>query len=587
MKNFFSSLLAVLIGFSLVSIIGIAIVVAIVAASSEEKPVEIKDNSILLLQLSGPIADRGKEQPFKIPEISQFGPKEKIGLNDIIKVLSKAQDDDKIKGVVLNIKGMQAGAATIKEIRDALKEFKKESGKFIYSFNHSYSQSNYYLSSVADSMFLNPEGDMEIKGLSYKVTFFKDALAKLGVEPQIIRHGTFKAAVEPFMLTEMSDANKEQSSSFIGTIWGMMTDDIAESRGISKEKLNTIADEMLVYSAESAVQHKLVDKLLYRDEFVAKLMALTDKEKEEDLKLVGLGKYKKSIKRTAKERRKEKIAIVYGAGGIQMGKGNEEVITSEDFSKAIRDARKDSTIKAVVLRINSPGGSALASDIIWREIELLKKEKPVVVSMGDLAASGGYYIACNSDYILAQPSTLTGSIGVFGLMFSGEKLLEKKLGINTDGVQTNKHSDIGTFTRSLADEERAVIKRAIEDIYDTFTGHVAKGRKMSQEEVFKIGEGRVWSGVDAKRIGLVDELGGLHRALEVAKEKAELDDYRVVELPKEKDPFQEFLENMQTKVENSVLERRLGQSYKYFDRLEKVQKMEGVQARIPFFMDLE
>lgn len=587
MKNFFTSFFAVITALCIFGLFSVFILIGIIASADNEEPKELKENSILLLQLSGEIADKGKEQPFKIPQLEQFGPKGKLGLNDIVASLRNAQTDDKIKGIVLNLKGMQAGSATIKEIRDALVEFKAVSNKFVYAYNNNYSQGNYYLSSMADSIFVNPEGGFEVKGLSYQVMFFTEALAKLGVEPQIIRHGTFKAAVEPFMLTGMSEPNKVQSSALIGSIWGMMTSEIAKSRGMTTEQINEIANEMKVYSAKSAIEHKFADALTYRDEFIAKLMALTEKEKEEDLEFVGLKEYKKSIAKSIDEMDKDKIAVVYGAGEIRMGKGSDGVITSEDFAKAIRDVRQDSTIKAVVLRINSPGGSALASEIIWREIELLKKEKTVITSMGNLAASGGYYIACNSDYIVAQPSTLTGSIGVFGLMFSGQKLLEEKIGIQTDGVKTNSHSDIGSMHRPLADDERAVIKRSVETIYDTFTQRVADGRKMKQEEVFKIGEGRVWSGVDAKRIGLVDELGGLQRALEVAKEKAGLESYRAISFPKEKDPFEEFFKNMQTSVENSVLERRLGHSYKYFDRLEKVQHMEGIQARLPFMLDLQ
>jgi protease-4 len=525
--------------------------------------------------LDGNMADRGKEQPFQLEELDGILPPNVLGVNDILRALASAKEDSKIDGIMLNVGTPSIGLASMQEIRNALSDFKK-SGKFVYSYNNQLSQVAYFVSSVADSVFLNPEGNLAWHGLGYQVMFFKEALAKLGVEPQIIRHGTFKAAVEPFMYTKMSPENRKQCESFTSTMWNSVVDAVSKSRKISPEELNRIANELEVFDAPTALANKFVDKLLYRDEFMSRLTKLTDQNKEADLKLVNISDYVGSIERDAESHNADKIAVIYATGEISMGTGDDNKIGAASLGDAIREVREDSTIKAVVLRINSPGGDALASDIIWREL---------VVSMGDLAASGGYYIACNANYIYAQPATITGSIGVFGLFFNVNNLLNTKLGITTDVVKTNTHADALTITRPLDETELAVAHRSVEKVYNTFTTHVAAGRKMPIEKVLQIAEGRVWAGKDALQLGLVDSIGGLAQAIVKAQQLAKLTKYRTVDYPKQKDPIEELFGGAKTKIQHSILQDKLGESYQYVNRIEALQQLRGIQARMPFFAD--
>ncbi|RLD61809.1 MAG: signal peptide peptidase SppA [Bacteroidetes bacterium] len=431
---------------------------------------------------------------------------------------------------------------------------------------------------------------MDFVGLSAQLMFFKKALDKFGVKPVIIRHGKFKSAVEPFMYDKMSEANREQVSTYVGSIWLSIQKGIAESRNMDIPELNNIADNLLLKNSKSAVELGFIDSLLYYDEMIDLLKEKSEAKEDKDLKLVSLGKYAKVPKKRKEGKKglaKDKIAVIYAAGEIVMGKGKDDNIGAQSLSKTIREARKDKKIKAIVLRVNSPGGSALASEIIWREVVLAQKEKPVIVSMGDLAASGGYYIACAADTILASSNTLTGSIGVFGLLFNIEELMSEKIGITFDKVNTNRFSDIGAPTKNMDKEERAFIQNSVEEIYATFIQHVADGRGMTTEQVDSIGQGRVWSGANAIELGLVDKLGGLEDAIDIAAEKADLDYYRVVSLPKQKDPFEKIMESLGGKVSINLFGNEnddFSRIYKYYKSL---LDMEGVQARLPFEIEIE
>lgn len=590
MKSFLKFTLASVVGFLITGVILIFIVMGIIAgvvASAKDDTVALKKKTVLTLDLSKGVVERSSKNPFEEMNFQTFKPENKVGLNDILKNLKRAKDDDNIKGIYINSTGINAGVATIEEIRNALIDF-KTSGKFIISYSDIYTQGSYYLSTVSDKIYLNPEGFIEFKGLSAQLMFFKDALDKLGVEPIIIRgkNNKFKSAVEPFMYNHISEANKLQTLTYMGSIWNHLLKGISETRKVSVDDLNLMADSMLINNAKEAVKYKLIDELKYYDEVLAELKEKSETDADGDINFMSISSYTKAPKSTdGKGLIKEKIAVVYANGEINMGGGSDKEIGSEGLSKAIRKARLDTTVKAIVLRVNSPGGSALASEVIWREVVLAKQAKPVVVSMGDVAASGGYYIAAPADKIYASPITITGSIGVFGILWNGQNLMNK-IGINSDAVNTNAHSDIGNTSRPMTDAEYAVIQKSVEDIYGVFIGHVAEGRGKSKEDIDAIGQGRVWSGVNAKEIGLIDEFGGLTDAIEGAKELAKLEDYRIVEYPKQEDPFEALLKDFGGEIKSYVIENELGTSYTYYNRLNKLTKLKGVQARIPFVVDI-
>jgi len=588
MKSFFKYLLATIVGVFIASFLGFLIMLGIFGAmvSSADKPVEVKDNSILYLTFDETIVDRAVDNPFSNLNFGPFASAKQLGLNDILKAIENAKEDPKIKGIYIQAVSVSAGGATVEEIRDALIDF-KESGKFIISYSDIYSQKAYYLASVSDNIYMNPEGGMEWMGLRGEVMFYKNALEKLGIEPQIIRHGKFKSAVEPFMLDKMSDANREQMLTFMGSIWNHWVKGVSESRNISVEELNRYADEMLISNAKRSVEYGLIDSLIYKDELIDKLKKLTETKDKDDLTTITLAKYIKAPSPIKKKGlAKNKIAVVYAQGEINMGEGQDGTIGSETISKAIREARRDSSIKAIVFRVNSPGGSALASEVIWREVVLAKQTKPVIISMGDLAASGGYYIAAPGDVILASPTTLTGSIGVFGMYFSVKEGMNKKLGLTVDVVKTNKYSDFGSMYRPLTAEERAISQQGVEDIYQTFIGHVAEGRGITKDEVDAIGQGRVWSGANAMDIKLVDEFGGLKRAIAIAAEKAGVEEYRVVDLPKQKDPFQALMEDLSGNAKMMILGDEFVYIYKQYQQVTNMVKNQGVQARMPFEVEM-
>jgi protease-4 len=584
---FFGSCLGILVtGIVTTLIIVFAIIGSVKDAvkMGEEKTFALKDKSVLKLNLDGIIKDRGVRNPLGELDLGPFMPKGNIGLNDIIANLQKAKNDPKIKGIYLEVSSPSAGFASLEEIRNALLDF-KTSKKFIYAYAEVYSQKGYYVATAADKVYLNPQGGMEIKGLSSQLMFYKNMLEKLNIEVQIFRHGKFKSAIEPFMLDKMSDANRAQVETYLGSIWNQMVKGISEQRGISATEINAMADNMSVRSPEDALSYKLVDQLQYEDEVLSVLRKSLDIKEKDKINFVSLDNYLDAGNKANTS--SNRIAVIYALGEIESGDGDENSIGSDRIAKAIREARLDDDVKAIVLRVNSPGGSALASDVIWRETVLAKKAKPFIVSMGDVAASGGYYISCAADRIFAQPNTITGSIGVFGLIPNAQKALSEKLGITIDTVNTNKHSDVGTILRGVTPEEHAYIQQGVEKIYDVFITKVGEGRNMPKNNVDSIGQGRVWSGADAIKINLVDELGGLNDAVSYAAKKAKLKDYKIKDYPKRKEPLLEMLGASQEEMETRAIKSKLGEQYIYIQQLKHVLNSKGVQARLPYEMIIE
>jgi protease-4 len=588
-KYVFASALGTMLAGLVLFFIMFAIVVTTISTAfddiTSEKSVEIIDNSVLMLDFDAPIKERVSKHEIEIPGFED----KKIGLNEIIKTIDKAKQDDRIEGIFLNFDVIEGGAATTEAIRNALLDF-KTSDKWIIAYAEGYSQKGYYLATVADEIYLYPEGMISFYGLSYKPMFMKDMLNKVGVDMQIIRgkNNKFKSAVEPFMYNKMSDANKIQSKQLISSVWNQVVNGIATERGISVDQVNKAADELILFLNEEAFEQNFVDGLKYQDEVDAMIAGKLGMEELDKDHLIEYSDYKNvKLKATkAKDFKKPKIAVIYAVGSIESGDGDDETIGSDRIAKAIKTARKDSTVKAIVFRVNSPGGSALASDVIWREVTLAVEEKPFVVSMGDLAASGGYYIACGADRIYAEPNTITGSIGVFGVLPNAKELLNDKIGVHFDGVITNEYSDMMDISKPLKKYEYQLIQKSVDEIYHSFLGKVADGRGMSIAFVDSIGQGRVWTGIDALELGLVDEIGGLENAIAWAAEEAELDDYRLKELPRMKSPFEELFDSfgssVQAKaVENTISNYELLEQFKY---MQSVMNMKGVQARLPYYI---
>jgi len=584
MIKFFKYLLATVIGSLLSIVILVLIAVGFVAAltASADQEVTVKSNTILQLKLEGEISERSNEDPFSELLASLSDAPAKEGLNRILQNINKAKRDPNITGILLESGMMNAGYATIEEIRNALIDF-KTSGKFVYSYAPVYTQKAYYLASAADKVYLTPGGMLEFKGLFAERTFFKGTLDKLGIEMQIFKHGKFKSAVEPFTLEQMSDASRLQTEVYINSMWDFLVAKIADSRHLTTTQVNDEASKMSLFLGDSAIkQSGLIDSLIYKDELLTLLKTKTNTPEKDDLNAISNAKYAKVYvsKDDDKEYIKEKIAIIYAEGEIDGG-GSRDGINSDKLSKTIREARRDSSIKAIVLRINSPGGSALGSEIIWREVKLARQTKPVIVSMGDLAASGGYYIACEADYIVAHPTTLTGSIGIFGLIPNTKGLMDK-IGLTFDGVKTNEFADMPSVTRPFRKEEQMMLQAYVEKGYQTFITRCADGRKTSKDSIDAIGQGRVWSGQNALGIHLVDELGGINRAIEVAKEKANLKNYRLVELPEIPDAFEQFIKDMSGDARMFIGKSIMGDDYKHLQLLENLKHSAQIQARMPY-----
>ncbi len=584
MKQFFKFMFASMLGFFLTSIILFFIMVGIFAsfaAIAKKDTVKVKDNSVLHLTFDSEIVDRGGRGPFDDFNLLS-GPTTAIGLNEILDNIRKAKEDDNISGIFLDLTALQAGLATVEEIRGALLDF-KESDKFIVAYGEVYMQNAYYLGSVADDLYLNPEGAIDFRGINAQMVFLKHALDKLGIEPQIIRYGEYKSAGEPLFLDKMSPENREQTLAYVSSIWNNVLKGISESRSVSLNHLNYVADNLLTRTAEKSLENGMIDGVMYHDEVMDDLKGRLGIDEDDDIRFVKLGQYKKAPRpeslRPAATR--DKIAVIYGMGTIISGDAGERFIASDRIAKSIRKARLDESVKAIVFRINSGGGSALASDVILREVKLAVEEKPVVATMGDLAASGGYYIACAADLIIANPNTITGSIGVFGVIPNMQEFFNEKLGITFDNVKTNELSDFASFDRPLTRTEKQIIQEGIDEVYHTFIEHVAEGRNLPVETVDELGRGRVWSGVDAKRIGLIDEFGGLDYAIEKAAELAELEEYRIVEYPVRKEFFEQLMEQFGG-VQERWIKNRLGENYKYLEMIRDAENMTGIQARMPY-----
>ncbi len=590
MRQFLKFMFASMLGFILAGVVIILIIFSIVTVAvsslTKDKDLSVKDKSVLEITLDHPITERTSSDPFRNFNFRDIASSIDLGLNDIIKGIAHAKQDNHIKGILIHPAAFHTGLATLEEIRNALIDFKK-SGKFIYAYADDYTQGSYYLSSVADKIFMNPQGELELKGFTANIPFFKGTLEKLGIEPEVIRHGKYKSAIEPFILDKMSPENREQTRKYVGDLWEHYLASIAESRNVGKDELQKDADELLIQTPEDAVTKKLVDKLAYYDELQSDLRTKIGIGEKEKISFVELKKYDHSFSKTESYSLK-KVAVIYAVGEINTGKGDEESIGSEKMAETIRTARLDTSIRAIVLRVNSPGGSALASEIIWREMNLARKAKPVVVSMGDVAASGGYYISCAADTIVAEPNTITGSIGVFGLLMNTKKLFNDKLGITFDTVKTAHYSDLGNSTRPLEPAERNVIQKEVERIYATFITRVGEGRHLDTAIVDGIGQGRVWSGTDAKRLGLVDVLGGVNDAIAIAARMAKLEKYRVVALPEQKENFlSKFIENLSENTQTSMIRKELGESYDYYKQLSRLRNMSGIRTELIYSFDLK
>lgn len=575
----------VLTFFLLLFIVSILIGVMVNSAMKDES-VTVTDNSILTMKLNYMVTERTVPNPFEGLDIPNFPAFRTLGLNDILHRLDAAAEDDKIQGILLDLSSVNAGFATMQEIRDALLEF-KESGKFIVAYSEYYTQSAYFLASVADQVYIHPEGGLDFKGLATEIPFLKGTLDKLGVDMQIVKVGTYKSAVEPMIQDRMSEANREQVTAYVQHIYQQFLSDISASRELSTDSLHRIADELLVTNSAEAVQYGLADGVLYMDELLAELKGRLSLEEDEDIRAVQLRQYKPKV--DVKERlRKDRIAVLYAVGEIISGEGSEEVIGSAKISRELRKLRKDDNVKGVVFRINSPGGSALASDVIWREVALLREEKPVIVSMGDVAASGGYYIAAAADSIFAQPNTLTGSIGVFGTIPNMQKLWNTHLGVTFDGVKTGKHADFlsGNFSRPLTRDEEALLQNEVNRVYETFIKRVADGRSLSVAQVDSIAQGRVWSGNQAVAIGLVDRLGSLEDAITAAAAKAGVEEYRVVNYPAIKDPFASLLGRGGEQIKAWYGRTQFGPLYEQYTRLKSLLGQQGVVALLPYEINL-
>lgn len=585
MKSFLKYTLATIAGILVLNFLGFILLLIIVGAASSSEEPTVEANSVLMARFNTPVVDRTNDNPFSQFTSGSFAMDGSMGLDQVLKDIDKAKNDDNISGIFMDLSGVPIGMASLEEIRNALLDF-KESGKFILSHADMYTQKSYYLASVADKIYLTPTGEMEFKGLTARVLLFKRALDKYGIDMQVVRHGTFKSAVEPFLTDKMSDANKEQLNAMISTVWGQMIDGISEARGISAEELNKYADDLSVAFDDQALEKGMIDGLKYYDEVLDELRELTLTEEDDDVPAISLKKYADVSPKEKKEVSRDRIAVIYAMGNIVMGDAAEGAIGADRISRAIRKARKDDKVKAIVFRVNSGGGSALASEIIHREIELATMVKPVVASLGNVAASGGYYIVAPADTIVASETTITGSIGVFGVLPNVQELMNDKIGITTGVVTTNKHSDIGSPTRPLTGDERAIIQSYVDDVYTTFVGHVAEGRSMTFDEVDAIAGGRVWSGVNAMENGLIDIYGGLEKSIEVAAEMAGLENYRVTSLPALEDPFTMIMKQLTGEVKMKVIKKELGESYELYKQLEEIQNMKGIQAVMPYTLDI-
>jgi len=581
--KFLGNVLAVIVGLFVFGIVAMLIFFGIIGlvASSSEKEVTLEENSILHLDLNGrTLVERTSEEDLVFGSLlDPFGGENTAGLVNLKKAIGEAKTNENVKGIYLNAGLIGAGQAGLLELREALIDF-KESGKFIVAYDEAYSEGGYFLASVADEIYLNPLGGIDFNGFSSEGIFLKGFFEKVGIKPEVFRVGEFKSAVEPFILDKMSPENRLQTQYFLDDINNHALELIAKSRGIAQDSLVRINHQMLVRKPKDAVTYKLATALKYEDEvhsILKEKLGLKEDDQIATINATDLGGMAKSKNITSSNR----IAVIFAEGEIVDGNA-DGAISSEKFAKEIRKARKDENIKAIVLRVNSPGGSILASDVIWREMSEAKKVKPVIVSMGEVAASGGYYIAAPADTIVAQPNTITGSIGIFGILFNVQELVNDKLGVTTDVVSTGELSDFGNMARPLTEVERTIIQSSVEDGYETFISRVAEGRGMHPDSVRKVASGRVWTGSQAKARGLVDVLGGLDTAIGIAAAKIKVgEDYRVVYYPEKKPWFEELMVSFSDQVQVRILQSQLGEQYPLFQKIQKIKQYQGVQVRMP------
>lgn len=596
MKDFFKYVFATVVGIVIsgiiLALIGVAIIGGLIAAADSDKSVDVAENSVLRINLKNAIPERTPNNPLAKLGFLGLDNNQAVGLNDILANIKKAKTDDNIKGIFLDQNYAESGLATTEEIRNALRDF-KNSHKFVIAYGEVYSQSFYYLASVADKVYLNPKGMFDFRGFSSQITFYKGTLDKLGIEAQVIKVGTFKSAVEPFVLTKMSDANRLQVTDYMGSLYSHFLSGISEYREISVDSLSAIANNGAIQLPEDALHYKLVDGLKYKDEVIDDLKKRSGTAKSETLKVVDIDDYKNANTDDNKDSKddddkdKQQIAIVYASGEISGGDGEDNSIGSDKISATLRKLRTDDNIKAVVLRVNSPGGSSIASDVIWREVSLTKKVKPIVVSMGDYAASGGYYISCAADSIFAEPNTITGSIGIFAIIPNFQKFFNDKLGLSFDGVKTGKFADLGDVSRPLTPEERLMLQNTVNRGYDDFTKAVADGRHKTQAYINSIGQGRVWTGQQAIKLGLVDKLGNISDAIRCAGKMAKLREYKVVAYPDQKSIFHNVGSTFSDEMRMRAVRSELGENFKYYEQVKGISTMMKVpQARMPYSIDI-
>jgi protease IV len=579
--RFLGNVLATIVGLLIFSVISFFILAGIIAViSSSEDEVTVKENSILLLDLNGrTLVERTNENNPDFSMLPLFGPGTDVGLLNLKRAIDTAKENENIKGIYLKAGLFMAGQAGLSELRQKLEDF-KSSGKFIISYSEVYSEGGYYLSSVADEVYMNPLGGMDFNGFSSEMIFLKGFFEKIEVEPVIFRVGEYKSAVEPFLLKSMSEENRMQTESFLRDMNDYALGHIGESRGISVEEVTEINNKMLVRKAQDAVDYRLIDGLWYEDQIIDALKEKLGLEEDDKINTVNVTKMNKSSS-TKNRLSRNRIAVIVAEGEIVSGEV-EGAISSDIFKDQLKKARQNKDIKAIVLRINSPGGSILASEVLWREIDEARKVKPVIASMGEVAASGGYYLAAPADTIVAQPNTITGSIGIFGIWFNAQGLLNNKLGVTVDVAKTGELSDFMNPARKLSDLEKSIVQQNVEDGYDVFISRVASGRNLSKEQVLAVASGRVWSGLQAKNNGLVDVLGNLEDAITIAANKAGVeDDYRVVYYPEEKPWFEKFMSQMTNEVKVLYRQKQLGNFYPVYEQIEKMRHFEGVLVRMP------
>lgn len=582
--KFLGNVLATVIGlfvFCLVFFFGIIFIGAI--AGGNEDTVKVEENAVIELDLSKVSLDYAGKTSYK--DFNYFEA-DHDGVTDILNAIEVAKNDDKIKGISILNNQSQLGLAQMKSVRDKLEEFKK-TGKFVYAYANYYSQGEYYLNSVANKVYLNPVGEVDFKGLSAEILYLKELQEKSGVKFEVIRHGKYKSAVEPYLAQEMSQENREQITVLLESIWNTIVTDIAKSRKLTVAQLDAIANTLGARTPELALANKLVDKVAYEDEYHNAIRTILKVDKEEKYNTISITDYAKTAALTVDDYSKDDIiAVIYAQGEIMSGEGDVNFIGEGSIKRSLEEARNDDDVKAIVLRVNSPGGNALTSELIWREIEITKKVKPVVVSMGNYAASGGYYIAANANRIFAEPNTITGSIGVFG-MLPNMNQLSKNIGINAEQVKTHTNANGYSIFEPMDENFKGYVLESIEKTYATFLKRVAEGRNMSTAQVDAMAQGRVWTGMDAKKLGLVDEIGGLEAAIKYAAKLGKTTSYRTENFPEYEKNFEDFLSNftgiaaLQTKEQ--LLKEQLGEEgFQMLEQIKRVKSRKGIQAMMPY-----